>query len=141
MWKIWDQPQASCLRSPIRLKSQCTNVCPDMKTKTPSAGATLSCPVQGKLSSDAKTPDPSVSVIEAGMAPSWMLPCLSNHFIREVSTDYPGSDGKLLNKTSHVHSTPTIASSCHRSPDAMVISCLTQILWGAEVYNQSRQDV
>lgn len=61
-WKIWDQPQTNCLKSPIRLKRQQTNACIAMKTGPTSAAATLSCPTPGSLSSDARNPDPSVSV-------------------------------------------------------------------------------
>lgn len=106
-----------------------------MKTTTISAAVTLSCPTQGTLSSDAKNLDPSVSVIEVRMAPLWM--CNASvyvyHFTRHVSTGYLAADRKLLNKTSHVQSISIITIGCHISSDVMVITCLTQILWRAQV--------
>lgn len=126
------------LKSPKQAKQtskpKISNAC---ITKTiPSA--TPSCPKQYSLSSEAKSPDLSVSVTEVRMVSLWMrkAPVCAYHFIRPVSTGR-----KLLNKASHVQSPSTIAISCHISSESMVVTCLTQIRWRTEVYNQSRQDV
>lgn len=120
-----------------KTKTKNPNACIAVKTKTiPSA--TLRCPMQCSLSSEAKNPDLSVSVIEVRLAPL----CMGKAPVRVYHSTQPVSTGrKLLNKASHVQSPSTIAISCHIASDSMVLTCLPQILWRTEVYHQSRQDV
>lgn len=124
------------LKSPKQAKQtskpKISNVC--IKKNNTFSYTKLSKAVQ----SEAKSPDLSVSVTEVGMVSLWMrkAPVCAYHFIRPVSTGR-----KLLNKASHVQSPSTIAISCHISSESMVVTCLTQIRWRTEVYNQSRQDV
>lgn len=135
--QVCNQVKEPKTSQPNKQTKKTPNMCIAIKTKTiPSV--TLSCPMQRSLSSEAKNPDLSVSVIEVRLAPLCMgkAPVRVYHSMRPVSTGR-----KLLNKASHVQSASTIAISCHKSSESMVLTCLPQILWRTEVYHQSRQDV